>query len=168
MAQKVVRIDAGRLKEIEPNVTSAGAGDAGKLIALDAGGKIDSTLLPSGVGPETTSIVSSENLAAGDWVNVWNDGGTPKVRKADATTVGKEANGFVLAGVTAPAAAAVYTDGINNQVSGLTAGYYWLSTTPGAETATAPSAAGNIVQILGRALSATEVAFEPSNPVELV
>lgn len=169
MAEKFLEHDgAGALKENEGLVTSAGAGDAGKIPALDAGGRLDLTLMPVGIGPDTASLVTSENLSAGDWVNVWGDT-TAKVRKADATVTGKECNGFVLAAVTAPAVALVYFEGINNQVSGRTPGVtQFLDTTAGGSVKTAPSGTGNIVQKLGRAISATEVQFEGSNPIELV
>lgn len=169
MADKYIFNNAGNLKEKEGLVTSAGAGDAGKIVALDAAGKLDTTLMPTGVGPQTASIVSSENLSAGDLVNVWDDSGTPKVRKADATAVGKQADGFVLAGVTAPAAATVYFNGTLTGLAGMTGGArQYLSTTPGARTATAPSSAGNVVQYIGKAISSSAIAFNPLDPIELV
>lgn len=159
---------AGKLKEIAAIATSAGAGDAGKIPALDAAGKLDSTLMPTGVGADTASIAASENLAASDLVNVWNDSGTVKVRKADGTSEGKEANGFVLAGVTAPASATVYFGGQLTGLSGLTPGArQYLSTTPGARTETAPSSTGNVVQCVGVAISATAISFELAEPVTL-
>ena len=100
MAQKFLRMLAGVIAELEALVTSAGAGDAGKIPALDATGKLDNSLMPVGIGADSKILPASENLAAGDLVNVWNDSGTAKARKADATVAGKEANGFVLAAVT--------------------------------------------------------------------
>lgn len=167
MANKYIALVLGKQKEIAGQVTSSGAGDAGKIVALDAGGKLDVTLMPTGVGPQTASIVSSENLAAGALVNIWNDGGTPKVRNADADSPAKEANGFVLAGVTAPAAATVYFNGTISGLSGMVAGDMFLSATAGQATATPPSTTGQIVQVIGRAISATEIAFNPQEGVEL-
>ncbi len=171
MAQKFLRLSAGKIKELEATVATAGAGDAGKIPALDAGGKLDVNMMPTGVGPQTKSFVTSENLAAGNLVNIWDDGGTPKARKADATTTGKEANGFVLAGTTSPAAATVYFNGTLSGLSGLTGGAdYFLGTTAGGIVlaASVPSSAGNVVQPVGRALSATELAFNPLDAIELV
>jgi hypothetical protein len=53
----------------------------------------------------------------------------------------------------------VYFGGINTALSALTLGAtYWLSTTPGTGVATTPpSATGNVVQLLGKAISVTEV-----------
>lgn len=167
MADKYIYNNAGTLTEREAKQTSAGAADAGKIPALDGSGRIDASMMPVGIGADTASIASSENLASGDWVNIWNDGGTPKVRKADATTSGKQAHGFVLSAVTSPASATVYFEGTNTGVSGQTAGDVFLATTAGTGTATAPSGSGNVVQKIGVAVSATAVNFEASNPIVL-
>jgi hypothetical protein len=146
--------------------SSAGAGDTGKLVALDGAGRIDSTMMPVGVGADTATVTASENLAAGDWVNIWNSTGA-KARKADATTAGKEAHGFVLSVVSSSAAATVYFEGMNTGVTGMTPGVIYLSTTAGIGTSTAPSAAGNAVQRIGYATSATAVNFQSMQPVIL-
>jgi len=157
-----------KLKEFAGLVTSAGAGDAGKIPALDSSGKLDITLMPSGVGAATKSIVASEDLSAGNPVNVWDDSGTIKIRKADATAAGKEAHGYVLASVTSGASGTVYFDDELTGLSGLTLGArYFLSTTPGVITDTPPSATGNIVQCVGVAVSASSIIFAPAEPIEL-
>ena len=148
--------------------TSAGAADAGKLAMLDANGRLDSTMMPVGIGADTASIQASEALAAGDFVNIYNNAGTANVRKADASTAGKEAVGFVLAAVANAASATVYFEGTNNQCSGLTPGNQYLSATiPGKCTNVAPSAAGQVVQCVGFATSATAVNFQSRAPVVL-
>ncbi len=168
MAQKFLRILSGIIGELEALVTSTGAGDAGKIPALDATGRLDTSMMPVGIGADTKILAASENLAAGDLINVWTDSGTAKARKADATVAGKEANGFVLAAVTLGNNATVYFDGTNNQLSALTPGaVYYLSATAGGITTTPPSGSGNVVQRVGRALSATELTFEPGEPITL-
>ena len=152
---------------VNSKTTSAGAEDSGKLPALDAAGRLDTSFMPTGIGADTSSIVSSENLAAGDLVNIWNNTGTANVRKADATVAGKEAHGFVLSAVTAPAAATVYFEGSNTGVTGLTPGPQFLATTAGLCTAAAPAASGNVVQRVGFATSATNVNFQSQTPVVL-
>jgi hypothetical protein len=146
--------------------TSAGAGDAGKIIALDSTGKIDNSMMPTGIGAETKLIACTEDLAAGDLVNIYNASGA-KCRKADATTAGKEAHGFVLASATNGQNATVYTTGINTQVTGLTPGPQALSTSAGlcVAIASAPSSTGNVNQFVGVALSATELEFVCGEPV---
>lgn len=160
MADKYIRNNAGVLTEKEATVVSAGAGDAGEIVALDSTGRLDITVLPVGIGPDVYEIEASENLAAGDFVNVFNDDGTAKVRKADASTAGKQAHGYVLDAATSATNATVYFEGSNTQVSGATPGPVFLSTTAGGFTSTAPSASGNTVQRLGVAVSATVINFE--------
>lgn len=146
--------------------TSAGAGDSGKLPSLDGSGKLDNSFMPVGIGADTASIATSETLAAGDFVNIWDSTGA-KVRKADATTAGKEAHGFVLSAFTHPTTATVYFEGTNTAVSGKTPGVQFLQTTAGTSGSTAPSSSGNVVQKLGVATSATTINFEPQQPIVL-
>jgi hypothetical protein len=163
---KYLTNNAGTITEVASLQSSAGAGDAGKIPALDAAGRLDNSMMPSGIGADTASVTSSENLAAGDLVNIWNSTGA-KVRKADATTAGKEAHGFVLSAVTSPAAATVYFEGSNTGVTGLTPGPQFLSTTAGVATATAPSGAGNVVQRVGFATAAAALNFQAGVPIVL-
>jgi len=165
-AKKFLRLVNGVLTEIFGVQASAGAGNAGDLVSLDDSGRIDNSMMPVGIGADTSTISASETLAAGDWVNVWNNSGA-KVRKADATTAGKEAHGFVLAAVTSGNPATVYFEGTNTQVSGQTPGPVFLQTTAGVGGPTVPSASGNVVQQIGVAVSATAVNFERSAPVTL-
>lgn len=145
-------------------VQVGGGGNANKIPALDAAGKLDITMMPSGIAADTAVITASEALAAGDFVNIWNSTGA-KVRKADATVAGKEAHGFVLAAVSNGAAATVYFEGSNTGVTGQTPGPVFLSTTAGLCTTTAPSSTGNVVQVVGFAVSATVVNFQSNPPI---
>lgn len=164
--KKFLRLVNNLVTEVLGIQTSAGAANAGDIVALDDSGRIDNSMMPVGIGADTAVIAASEALAAGDWVNVWNSTGA-KVRKADATTSGKEAHGFVLAAVTSGANATVYFEGTNTQVTAQTPGPVFLQTTAGMGGATAPSASGNVVQRLGVAVSTTAVNFEGGVPVVL-
>lgn len=165
-AQKYLKNNAGVLTEQAAAQTSAGAADGGKIVALDDQGRLDNSVMPVGIGADTAVIAASEALAAGDWVNVWNSSGA-KVRKADGSSAGKECHGFVLAAVSNGANATVYFEGTNNQVTGQTPGAVFLGTTAGLGQASAPTAAGHVVQRLGVAISATAVSFEPQQPIVL-
>jgi hypothetical protein len=169
MADKAIRLVNGELTVFEATTTSAGAGDAGKFVGLDGAGKLDTSVMPVGIGADTKSLTASENLSAGDLVNVWNDADTAKARKADASSACKRAHGFVLSSVTSGATATVYFEGTITGLSSLTiAGTYFLSAvTPGVITTTAPSTAGHIVQQVGVAISSTELSFEPQQPITL-
>lgn len=163
---KYIYNNAGTLTEKASIQTSAGAGDAGKIPAVDSSGRLDNSFLPTGIGADTASVTASEALSAGDLVNIWNSTGA-KVRKADASTAGKEAHGFVLAAVSSSASATVYFEGTDTGVTGLTPGVQFLSTTPGVATGTAPSGSGNIVQRVGFATAATALNFQSEIPIVL-
>jgi len=166
---KFLKTGATGFPEEEASVqSSGGAGDAGKIVALDSSGKLDNSMMPVGIGADVKILPSSENLAAGDFVNIWNDAGTLKVRKADASGgVAKKADGFVLTAVTSPANATVYFEGINNQLTGLTIGsnYFLSATVAGGSSVTVPSTAAHIVQPVGKAISTTEMNTEIGLPI---
>lgn len=168
MPDKFLQHDAaGGFREVEA-VATGGAGQANKVPALDLSGRLDVTMMPTGIGAETSAVEAFGALAAGDFVNVFNDGGIMKARKADASSAVAPANGFVLAAFAIGETATVYWGGLNNQVTGLTPGLHFLSTTPGASNHIAPAAAGNIVQRLGLAVSSTVINFQPQDPILLV
>jgi hypothetical protein len=154
---KFITSVAGNLTEVTALTTSTGAGDAGKIPGLDAAGRLDVSLMPTGLGADTAVITTSEALAAGDFVNI-HDASGPKARKASAAAVTTKAHGFVLAGFASGAAATVYFEGTNTGLTGLTAGDVWLSTsTPGGVQSAAPTVAGQVQQRVGVAVSATAV-----------
>lgn len=147
--------------------SSAGAGSSGQIPALNAAGRLDTTFMPVGVGADTVSLTASEALSAGAFVNIWNNSGTANVRNADGSTTGKWAHGFVLAAVSSSASGTVYLSGLNTSVTGATVGPVYLSTTPGSSTSTAPSSSGQTLQLLGVATSATSIQFTPGVPIYL-
>ena len=156
--------------EVEATVTSTGVAEAGDVVALDANGKLDMSVLPTGIGADVAIILASENLGAGDFVNIYNNAGTANVRLADATAANAAeiAHGFVLNNVTSGNNATVYFEGTNDQVSGLTPGvtYALSDTTPGGVVAlgSATTTAGESLQILGVATSAAAINVEIGKP----
>ena len=166
MAEKYIKNNSGQLSEVEATVSSTGVSEAGKIVALDNSGKLDSTVMPSGIGAQTQAMPCSETLTAGNLINIWSDAGTTKARKADCSN-GRRAHGFVLSGFTSGATATVYLDDSLTGLTGLTVGVpYYLSTT-GAASATAPSTSGYISQEIGVAVSTTVISFEPQQPITL-
>jgi hypothetical protein len=155
---KYIELNAnGQLAERAAVNASAGATDANKVVALNASGLIDATMLPTS---GAVSVVASENLSAGDFINVFDNAGTIGMRKADNTSPAKRAHGFVQAAVTSGSSGtAVLGEGINASLSGLTQGATYFLGTVGAVTTTVPTAAGSIVQVLGVAKSTTELSF---------
>ena len=162
---KYVALVSGQLQEVAGLATSAGAGDAGKFPQTDSGGRLDASFMPVGIGADTKSIQASENLTAGDLVNI-HDATGARARKADASN-GRAAVGFVLAGVTSGAMASVYFEGTITGLTGLTSGTTMFLGTSGAATVTAPSTATHTSQIIGVAVSATEISFEPQRTIVL-
>lgn len=160
---------SGLTVENQANQTSAGAGDADKLIRLDATGRLDTSFMPVGIGADTQSVLTSEDLSAGDFVNLYDNAGTLNARKADASaaSAGKAVSGFVLAGTTTGQNANVYFEGINNQVAGLTPGtrMFLSNVTPGGSISTAVDTSGHTLQVVGEAISATAISFERSEPI---
>jgi hypothetical protein len=166
--QRIIVRNGATLTELVPNTTSEGSADAGKVIALDSTGKVSTTMMPTGIGAETRTVIASEAIVAGAFVNIYTNSSAANVRNADASTTGKEANGFVLAAVASAGAATIYPLGtLNNQRTGMTPGatQYLSPTTPGSTTETIPSTAGQLIQELGVADSATEVLFAPKQSI---
>lgn len=162
---KYIRQVAGQLVETAAAV-DGGGGNANTIPELDSNGRLHVNMMPAGIGADTASIVVSEALAAGDLINIWNDAGTAKVRKADAPS-GKAAHGFVLAAFAVAAPATVYFEGVNDQLTGLTGGDVFLGAA-GAVTNTVPSTSGHTVQPVGVAISATSINFEAGRTILLV
>lgn len=168
MADKPIQLINGILTEVEATVVSAGAADAGNVVGLDSTGRIDVSVLPVGVGPDVKMLEASENIGAGKYVNIWNDGGTPKVRLADNSN-NREAHGFLKESVLAAETAIVYFEGPNDDLSGLTpAARYYLGTAGGV-TATPPTFAGGatISQFLGIAVGNDEINVDIDDKVVL-
>lgn len=151
----------GRKKQFVAADSSTGSADAGRVIKTNGAGVIDQTLLPSGVGAQAKVVTASETLSAGDFVNIFDDGGTPGVRRASASAPGLEAHGFVLDNFAASAGATVFFEGANTALSGLTPGatLFLSADTPGAATTTAPTGSGNVVQIVGKACATDSAIF---------
>ena len=126
------------------------------------------TVTLSGTGPAGPSasyvltLPAGENIAARDLVYRAADG---KVYRADAGNEAKEATGYVLNAIAQDATGLVYFGaGVIGGFSGLTPNVRaFLSTSPGAISTTV--GAGDIVQQVGRTLSATQLYFEPQSPI---
>ncbi len=154
MAQKFLTNNAGQITEVLASTTSSGAGSAGVIPATNASGVIDNSFLPPGIGADTQVVTTSEAIAAGSYVNIYNNGGAFSLRNADNTVSGKEAHGFCLTAFASGVAATVYFNGNNTAVTGQTPGRVYLGTVGGV-LAAAPTGTGKVVQLLGMAPNAT-------------
>ena len=156
-AKKLLRLVNGKLQEVLGIVVSSGAPNDGDIPALGTDGKLDVSVLPTGVGPDVAVLEASENIGAGEYVNIFDDTGTPKIRKADNSN-GRDAHGFLKTAVTTGNNGTVYFEGPNDNLTGLTIGARYYLGTAGAATATPPVApAASISQFLGIAVNATTI-----------
>lgn len=153
---------SGKTKQLFGLAVSAGAADAGKIVATGSDGRLDTSLMPVGIGANTIIAPASEAIGAGKFVNFYTNAGAMNVRLADNSN-GRQADGYVKDAVANAAAATVYPlDTTNTALAGLTpGGRYWLGTAGGVlATALDPTDtanSGKICQELGVAKSATEL-----------
>lgn len=163
---KFIVLESGRKKQKQAIDTSTGVTDANKILRTDSTGKIDSSFLPNGIGDDAKILEASEAIDAGDFVNIFDDGGVAKIRKADASN-DRPANGFVTTAIVLGASDKVFFEGANDALSGLTIGARYYLDAAGNVTTTAKSAAGELHQFLGVACGATELTVEMSESVLL-
>jgi len=107
--------------------------------------------------------LATDNILAGRLVNFYNNGGSLGARNANATTGSKPAHAFALSAVNSGNWGEFIVLGVCTTFSGMVPGTrYFLATTDGNYTASAPGAAGNIVQAVGYVLTPTTFYFNPS------
>jgi hypothetical protein len=161
---KILQIVSGVKAVYNALLSSAGAGSANQIPALDATGRLDISFMPSGIGGSVSpTLTASAVITAGMLTNIYNNAGVASVRPADNTAVGSEANSWANAGIASGGTGTVTLAGIvaGSALAGLTAGVKYFLGTVGAVTTTAPATAGNVIQPVGVALSATTLEFMP-------
>lgn len=168
MSDKYLKRDAtsGLVAEVAATIASAGAGDSGKVVGLDAAGRIDPSMMPVGIVADSFTSTASGALSAGDVVYLTSGS---LVARASAAVAGNAAIGYVLVASIAAAPATILLEGRNTAVSGLTPGtrYYLSDSTPGGLTASPVSGAGKLHQFIGTAITATSLNFEPDDAILL-
>ena len=165
MADKYIALLTGIETEVEGTITGGTAAQDGKIVALDATGRLSQTIMPVGITPDTYTGTASEALsAANPFVYVKSDG---QVANASAASGGNPTIGFVLANHASASQAVVYFEGRVTGLTGLTVGarYYLSDTTAGGLTTTPVSGAGKLHQYLGRAVSTTTLSFEADDHI---
>lgn len=158
-APKWLRRDStsGVVSETAAIESTSGSGDADKIIATGADGKIDPTFLPAG---DSATFTAGETIADGAFVYI--KASDSKVYNASAASGGNAATGFVLAGYSALDSAIVYFSGENTHRSALTVQnrYYLSTSTPGSVQSTIPSGTGSLHQFLGEASATTTIPYD--------
>ena len=150
-------------QEVTAIVASPGTGQSA-IPSLDpATGQLSPTIIPGG---EDVALEASEDLSANDLVNIWDDAGTFKVRKADASSFATRAMGFVQAAYLTGAIAVVKGEGIVSGQVGLDpADDVFLSTTPGETSQSPATGTAEVWQTVGHPVSATQFAFEKGEAI---
>lgn len=166
---KFIELKEGELAEKKPAITSSGGVDGGRLVALDENtGKLDPSVMPSGIGADNITATCSDNLSPGNLVNLWVDGGVLKARKANAS-LGYRASGFVLdagsVGNTIQVSMEGSMVGLGAIVPGLP--YFLSESTPGTHSDSPPTSSDFILQEIGTGRSLDSISFEPQSPVLL-
>lgn len=153
-------------KEATGATSSAGSANANQIVALNSAGQIDSTMLPN---INALSFTASEAIAANALVNIWNNAGAAAVRNANATDATKPCHGYAPSAIANGASGTINFSGTNMLIgSGITPGAtYYLGTTAGSYSSTAPSGAGNLIQPIGFGAYTSEIAFTaaPGNAI---
>ena len=163
---------AGKTRQIFGIAVSAGVADAGKIAALGPDGRWDMSMMPPGIGANTTQATASEAIGAGKFINYWDNAGVFSMRLADNSN-GRQADGFVTAAVANGAVGTGYPlDGTNANLAALTvAARYWLGTAGGVIAVPLDEAdvanANKVSQYLGIAKSATELVTDDDGYVVL-
>lgn len=156
------------LPSLESGATTGGSVDANKVPALDPSGRLSVAMMPVGYANEAGTAAASEALSAGALVNLYNNGGALGMRNADSGTPGKEAHGFVLTAVASGATGTYYLPGsTNTAVTARTIGARQFLGAVGALVETAPTTSGSASQLVGVAVSATQVVFNPQMPIAI-
>lgn len=142
MSQKAVT------DQLALKVDGAGVGSLGDVSALLS--------IINGV-----AVQAVETIAAGDFVNVFNSGGSVRVRRAIANDPAKFANAFAPYAYDPEALTPCVFGGRNVAATAVTmASEVWLSdVTPGAFSYTPPAAEGSIIQPLGPAIPSVGIFF---------
>jgi hypothetical protein len=152
-APKYIKRDATTGKMTEVIATETGPASE-VIVSTTSGGTIDPSLLPAS---GAATAVAGEALSAGAFVYV--KASDSKLYNAVWSSGGNQAIGFVLNSYISGATATYYDSGQNTSLTSLTAGtrYYGDPTTAGAATATVPTGAGVLAQLLGTSVSTTAI-----------
>lgn len=158
-------VDVDTATDLVPVVDVSEVGnDRNKKMTFEVLGEVLASLL----GGFATPMEASEDFAGGEFCNVHASAGA-KIRLADASDDTKPVNGFVPDAIATGDPGSMITPGaVITGLAGLTPGVpHYLDTAAGGITDTPPAGAGNLVQEVGVALSATVLLFNPKQGVTI-
>lgn len=161
--QRFLALISGKISEVVPLTVSAGAGSSGSLVALNGAGAVDISMMPAGIGGNTFTGPASAAISAGMLVNIYSNAGVMSIRPADSSATGSKADGYATEAISSGSTGTVNLGpGAITGLSGLTVGSDYYLGTVGVATVTPPATAGNVVQYVGKAVSATALDFQPA------
>ena len=147
---------------VHPNATT---GEYGQVLSTDGENWFWTDVDTDAVDSQFSAYLETiEAMEAGDFVNIIEDGGDTKIQLASKTDTTKGADGFVKSGGEAGDSLLVYFMGINDQLSTLDIGSFYFLDAAGKMT-TDTAGEGELHQLLGTALSSTEIYFIKSPPI---
>ncbi len=135
-------------------------GEAGEVWTSDGAGNI--SWQAPGSNPSTISATAGDTITAGDFVVIADSDG--KWYRADAsdTLLSTTLGGIATVAALPDSTVSIQIDGTYT-TTGLDAGKnYYISATPGAITATKPSAPGSVLRVVGTAISSTQIYLVPT------
>lgn len=128
--------------------TSVGSSSASQIVSTDSTGRLDPSLMPSGIGADTGTYTATEAIGAGRYVNIYDVSGTARIRLAD-HSASRPAHGFCLSAVANGGTGTVYRAG-RNTGDLVAVGQRYLGTAGNSIPINAqPSSSGAILQSLG-------------------
>lgn len=152
------------IKKVLATATQVWDGTA-NVVATQADGFIDPSLIKDS---EVLVREASEAITAGDEINIFNDGGTAKARKASSSGFGTRSMGYAENSAALGEDVTIICEGVKTGLAGLTIGApVFLSLTAGAVTQTPPTGISEIWQKLGEAISADSYRLELGEAIEL-
>lgn len=151
-------------------------GTDGQVVTTDGAGNLSfSSASGGGTSDYTTTNKDSVSIQAGQAVAAFNSSGIGVVR-GNATNDQVQCVGLAIALAAANAAITIQTNGLltladwTNVIGSTTLTTktkYWLDVTAGKLTATPPSTVGNIVQLIGEAVTDTTLSIDIQQAVKL-
>lgn len=160
------RFGAGFRNVVISALSGGSAAAANLLVQTGADGFIPDSFLHPALVSAPIPLPAAVNIAAGKEVNIFNNNGTISVQLADATASPPlRSDGYVLAAAASGNTAQVYRrGGVNNALSGLTAGADYYLGAAGNVTTTQNTTPGQLDQYIGYATSATALDQLPPQP----
>lgn len=155
-----------------------GVGTSGQVLTTNGAGIATwATVASSNSGPSTSyTFTANETLSAGNLISIIPSGSSfmpsgynMRIMQASMDSAKQlPAEGWVTTSITSGNTGTAYLGlGIITGLSNLTPGYSYFLSTIGGITTVIPSGTGQLLQIVGKALSTTELFFNPYEPIIL-